>query len=93
MLSQDLRSLQVWFEACFNGTHEMTAEGAQAFARGLEDAVEQAEQLEQSSPAIVPVLTADELLAQARLLANATNVVLLHTSRPAFTDAPRGGAA
>lgn len=38
-------------------------------------------------------LDPDELLAQARAMANATNIVLLYTSRPAFTDAPRGGAA
>ncbi|MEX2126935.1 MAG: hypothetical protein WD871_01655 [Xanthobacteraceae bacterium] len=47
MLSEDLRSLKVWFDCTLDGC-ELNYENALAFSRNLEDAIAQAEQLEQN---------------------------------------------
>jgi hypothetical protein len=99
MLSDELRSLKEWWETVRHGTHEMTDRGAQAFALALDDCIEQAVAMEAALPMSdmllgdAPESITDEMLAQARLIADATNVVLLYTSRPPFTDGSRGGAA
>lgn len=96
MLSQDLLSLQIWFDTCRTGKHEMTAAGADAFSHALGAAFEQAVALEGTLAPQLTAIPTDTLIETARAMANATNVIVLHADRPLWRDegrGPRGGDA
>lgn len=100
MLSQDLLSLQIWFDNCRTGQHEMTAEGAEHFSRAIGACFAQAVAMECAPLGGIGSARLgerqpdfEEFMRIARAMADATNVVLLHTQRPPFDDAPRGGSA
>jgi hypothetical protein len=63
MLSTDLRHLKVWFDATRDGC-EMTYEGAAAFSRELDAAIEKAEALEGNG---IPRVRPAQLLTKAQL--------------------------
>lgn len=99
MLTQDLLSLQIWFDTCRTGQHEMTAAGAEHFSRAIGACFEQAVALENNplfcivpSRLDVPEPSINELIETARAMANATNVVLLHAERPLWRDDAPGAA-
>lgn len=106
MLSRDLHSLQIWLDASRRGGPlTMTKAGADAFSRVLVACFEQACALEESAlvnPApqrrlAKPLhqMTTDELIDHSRLIANATNVVMLHAAAGfgGTLDLPTGGDA
>jgi hypothetical protein len=105
MLSQDLLSLQIWFDTTRSGQRAMSAEGAAVFSRALGVCFAQAVAMEETALAAIapsssdrPEVSTEEMIAQARALAGATNVVMLAASRRAGEHefgfrGPNGGSA
>jgi len=103
MLSQDLLTLQIWFDQCRTGQHEMTPQGAEAFSRAIGGCFAQAVAMEKTpldprtvEPSLndLPDTTIADLIRMSSAMASAANVVMLHADRPLWSgDAPRGGSA
>lgn len=86
MLSNDLRSLECWFQKCIEGRAEFTREGAENFVLQLRRARDDAEQLEQST--VAPVSRAGSAITIE------DNVLLFPVVRRSVpTGSPEGGAA
>lgn len=97
MLSQDLLSLQIWWDTCRTGQQTMTPAGAEKFTRAIGACFAQAVAMEDNplvciipSDADYPELSIAQLIDTAAAMANATNVLLLHAERPLW--AREGGA-
>jgi hypothetical protein len=100
MLSQDLRSLQTWFDAAQLSGNTMSKPAAEAFSAALGVAVESAVELERCGiRSMIANIEVDglspeveRLIDAARAMAGAAHVVMLHASGPSRTAA-KGGAA